>query len=131
MHAPTEYCRTEIKICGDSRALSAVCAAVEYCAAHLPFSPDEIQELTAATESLLTLALPSLAADEKLAVSIEQHPNRLEIELVGPGAATGEWASLRKLEGIDQMDRESGAGFTRLKIVKFVPGAANPSAPHH
>ncbi|HVB34395.1 MAG TPA: hypothetical protein VNJ52_08515 [Patescibacteria group bacterium] len=126
---PTEYCRTELKIPGDSRALGAVRGAIQHTARHLGLSSDQEDLLIAVTDQLLRSALDSLGPEEALFVGIQEHADHIEIELKRPGENAGEWAALRKLAGIDEVERETGADGTRLKLVKFLPGKAPGKAP--
>lgn len=120
--APTEYSRIELKLPKDFRALGAVRGALQHTARHLGFPPDEEDQLLVAAEQLLHFAMESLDPDAVLHVGIQEHSDRIEIELRRPGGKQGEWAAVRKLAGIDELDQETSAGGTRLKLVKFLPG---------
>ncbi len=109
--------------------MGAVRGAIEHTSRHLGLPPEEEAALVATTEGLLKEALATLAADETVTVRIGEHPNRIEIDLERPGAGHGEWASARKLAGIDRVEEQTGAVETRLKLVKFLPGA-HPSHAH-
>ena len=125
---PTEYSRVELKVPNDSRALGAVRGAIQHTARHLGLSSEEEELLIAAAERLLRSALESLDPEGQLFVGIQEHTDRIEIELRQPGGNQGEWASLRKLAGIDEVEQETSAGATRLKLVKFLPGSVKT---HH
>lgn len=127
MTSASEYCRTEIKLPNDRRAFGAVFGAIEHTARHLSLSSTDEQQLTAAAETLLTTALATLAPEAQITVTIQEHPNRIELELIRPGAIAGEWATLRKLAGIDRFEEENDAGRTRLKLVKILPPGAGPA----
>ncbi|HEV2387341.1 MAG TPA: hypothetical protein VGS20_08805 [Candidatus Acidoferrales bacterium] len=128
MASAAEHCRIEIKMPNDPRAIGAVRGALEHTARHLGLSTPEEEALADAAEHLLSAALAALAAEAEITVTIQEHPNRIEIELVRPGGSAGEWAELRKLRGIDRLEEENDAGHTRLKLVKFLPGGAGPPA---
>jgi hypothetical protein len=128
MAAASEYCRTEIKLPNDRRALGAVFGAIEHTAHHLSLSPADAQQLAAAAETLLTTVMAALAPEAELTFTIQEHPNRIELELIHAGAIAGEWAILRKLAGIDRFEEETDAGHTRLKLVKILPPGAGPAS---
>lgn len=127
---PTEYCRTELKVPSDPRALGAVRGALQHTARHLGLASDQEDLLIAATDQLLRSALGSLGPEECFFVGIQEHADRIEIELRRPGGNAGEWAALRKLAGIDEVEQETEAGSTRLKLVKFLPGKPKPQHQH-
>jgi hypothetical protein len=125
---PTEYSRTELKVPNDCRAFGAVRGALEHTARHLGLSSEEEALLIAAADRLLSSAFASLDPEAQLFVGIQEHTDRIEIELRRPGGSAGEWAKFRKLAGIDEVEQETSADDTRLKLVKFLPGGVK--TPH-
>jgi hypothetical protein len=121
---PTEYTRTELKLPNDPRALGAVRGALQHTARHLGLPADEEDLLIEATIQLLRSALESLDPEEDIFVGIQEHSDRIEVELRQPRGSPGEWAALRNLAGIDEVEQRTTAGGTRLKLVKFLPSEA-------
>jgi hypothetical protein len=119
---PTEHCRVELKLPNDPRALGAVHGALQHTARHLGLPSAEEEQLIAGIDVLLCSALASLPDEQELVLLIHEHPNRIEIEMVRPGAGPAEWDSTRQLPGIDRIERESNADSTRLRLVKLLPG---------
>jgi hypothetical protein len=117
---PTEHCRVELKIPNDPRAIGAVIGALQHTLRHLGFPPNEEEELIALSDRLLRAGFDSLSASATIAVLIQEHPNRIEIELVRP-AAPEKWVPVKPLPGIDQVEEETTNGHTRLRLIKFLP----------
>lgn len=126
---PTEYTRVELRVPNDSRALGAVRGALQHTARHLGLSSEDEDLLIAAADRLLRSALVSLGPEAQVFVGIQEHVDRIEIELKQPGGNPGEWAMLRKLVGFDAVEQETSAGGTRLKLLKFLPGGVR--TPHY
>lgn len=118
---PTEHCRVELKLPNDPRALGAVRGALQHTARHLGFAPNEEEQLLALSDQLLRPSLDSLPPGETISVLIQEHPNRVEIELVRPARNVRKWVPSNTLPGIDQIEEETAAGQTRLKLVKLLP----------
>lgn len=121
---PAEHCRVELKVPNDSRALGAVRGALQHTARHLGLPAREEEELIASSNQLLRSAFTALSNEQEVFVFIQEHPDRIEIEMVRPGGGTVEWDAAQKLPGIDQAEQETSASRTRLKLVKFLPSAA-------
>jgi hypothetical protein len=124
---PTEHCRIELKIPNDPRALGAVRGALQHTTRHLGFAPSEEEQLIALSDRLLGAAFASLPAGESISVLIQEHPNRVEIEMVRPAANAEKWVPAKTLPGIDHVEEEANNDHTRLKLVKFLPGAPETS----
>ncbi|MDE3138007.1 MAG: hypothetical protein KGL59_15605 [Acidobacteriota bacterium] len=123
---PTEHCRVELKIPNDPRAIGAVIGALQHTSRHLGFPPNEEEELIAFSDRLLRAGFDSLPANATISVLIQEHPNRIEIELVRPAAA-GKWVSVKPIPGIDQVEEETTNGNTRLRLIKFLPSPPDTS----
>ena len=128
---PTEYCRTELKVPNDPRALGAVRGAIEHTARHLGLSSAEEDLLISSTDQLLRSALASLGPEADIFVGIQERVDRIEIELRRPGGNSGAWPKGGKLAGIDALEHETRSGTTRLKLVKFIAGGAKTAHLHN
>jgi anti-sigma regulatory factor (Ser/Thr protein kinase) len=126
---PTEHCRVELKIPNDPRALGAVRGALQHTARHLGLPSSEEEELIAATDRLLRSAFASLSQSQEILVHMQEHPDRIEIEIVRPANGPNEWDNLRQLPGVDQVESKTAGGETHLKLVKRLPGTGN-TPPH-
>ncbi len=122
---PTEHCRVELRIPNDPRAIGAVIGALQHTTRHLGFPPNEEEALIALSDRLLRAGFDSLPASATISVLIQEHPNRLEIELVRPAA--GKWVPVKPLPGIDQIEEETTNGNTRLRLIKFLPSPPETS----
>jgi hypothetical protein len=122
MNPPAEHCDVEIRIPNDLRALGAARGALEHTARHLGLPQDEGEQLADSLDHILRSGLAAMAPDEDLLVRIQEHPGHISIEIVRPGGSGAEWAALRNLPGIDQIEEETSAAGTRLKLHKRVPG---------
>lgn len=125
--AAAEYSRTEVKVPNDARALGAVRGALQHTARHLGLSAKEEDQLIAAADGLLSSALKSIGAEDAMYVGIQEHADRIEVELRGSASAPGTWAAASKLAGIDEVEQETSADGTRIMLVKYLPGTGNPS----
>lgn len=121
----TEHCRVELRIPNDPRALGAVRGALQHTARHLGLPSNEEEELIASLDRLLRSALASLSESQEILVHLQEHPDRIEIEIVRPGGGPTEWDGLRQLPGVDQLESNTVGGETRLKLVKRLPGAGD------
>ncbi|HVB98295.1 MAG TPA: hypothetical protein VNJ12_03040 [Candidatus Dormibacteraeota bacterium] len=128
---PTEYCRTELNVPNDSRAVGAVRGALQHTARHLGLPSSEEDLLISSTEELLCSALDSLGPETGLFVVIQERADRIEIELRRPGGKAAAWPETKKLAGIDVVAQETGARDTSLKLVKFLQGGAKPAHMHN
>lgn len=127
---PTEYNRVELRLPNDSRSLGAVRGALQHAARHLGLPPDQEGLLVAATEQLLRSALESLKPEANLFVAVQEHPDRIEVELERPGGKSDAWTT-RKFPGIDAVEQETRAEATRLKLVKFLAGGMKKTSQMH
>lgn len=120
---PTEHCSVELRIPNDPRALGAVRGALQHTARHLGLPSTEEEKLIASLDRLLRSAFASPSQVQEILVHIQEHPDRIEIELVRPANGSNEWDGLGQLPGVDQMESNVAGGQTRLKLLKRLPGA--------
>ncbi len=128
---PTEYCRTELKVPNDSRALGAIRGALEHTARHLGLAAAEEEILISSMEELLRSTLALQIPEAHLLVGIQERADRIEIELRWLGGNAVAWPTTGKLAGIDTVEQEPAAGATRLKLVKFLQSGAKPASRHN
>jgi hypothetical protein len=128
MNPPSEHCTVELKIPNDPRALGALRGALEHTTRHLGVPQSEGEQLVASIEGIVRGGMAAIGPEQQILVRIQEHPSRIEIEILRPGGNGTEWARLKDLPGIDRVEQEISAGETRIKLVKHLP--AENIAPH-
>lgn len=128
MNPPSEHCRIEISIPNDPRAIGAVRGALEHTARHLGFSSEDEAQLASSLEKVLLAGMAALPEDAQVHVHIQEHPGRIEIEIIRPAGRDPAWVALRTVPGVDRVEQETSAGQTRVKLLKRAPGETH--SPH-
>jgi len=124
---PTEHCRVALKIPNDPRALGAVRGALEHTARHLGLPSRQEEDLIALTDRLLRAAFDLLMPGQTISILIQEHPDRIEIELERPARAGEQWPANRTFPGVDAFEEQTAEGRNHLKLVKLLPRATEPS----
>jgi hypothetical protein len=131
--------RAHLKLTGGPGLFPAAAAALEHFAEEANLAEPAIRGLVAACEQVCGDALRRAETDEgALEVTIEQHPDRIEIGIAHPGvvgpavgleAFIGSAAGTKELPGanllsrVDRVRYETVGQVSRMILVKYLPGA--------
>jgi hypothetical protein len=116
-----DFCRIELALPSDLRALGVLRGALEHTAKHLGFPELDRQQLIENLDRVCRAALGFLPENAELVVLIQEHPDRLEVELEGPDPS--EPKIVRDAIFADVVETDHRSGHWHWKLVKFLGDA--------
>lgn len=120
-----EFCHIELALPSDLRALGVLRGALEHTTDHLGFAQRDREQFVENLDRICRTALGFLPEDAELVVHIQEHPDRLEVELEGPDPS--EPKIVREAIAADVVQTDHTSGHWHWKLVKFLTGQKGPS----